>query len=64
MSSIAWEYQVVERPFCEQLQQMGWEWIDVTPSRVKVSDLGFRWGSCGKNHIVHFNWRVLLCRSG
>lgn len=32
--------------------------VNVTPSRVKVSDLGFRWGSCGKNNVVQFNWRV------
>ncbi|HRZ55225.1 MAG TPA: hypothetical protein P5525_07190 [Candidatus Paceibacterota bacterium] len=27
MSSIQWEYDLVERPFCEQLQAMGWQWI-------------------------------------
>lgn len=46
------------------------EWIDrrmamlsarigSTPTRVQVRDLGFRWGSCGKNGVVYFNWRVL-----
>ncbi len=29
------------------------------PHRVKVRDLGFRWGSCGRNGIVYFNWRLL-----
>jgi type I restriction enzyme, R subunit len=24
---IQWEYDFVERPFCEQLQAMGWTWI-------------------------------------
>ena len=24
---IEWEYDLVERPFCEQLQGMGWEWL-------------------------------------
>jgi type I restriction enzyme R subunit len=28
MSTIQWEYQQVEKPFCEQLQKMGWEWIE------------------------------------
>lgn len=28
-------------------------------TRVIVSDLGFRWGSCGKNGSLHFNWRLL-----
>jgi hypothetical protein len=23
-----WEYDLVERPFCEQLQAMGWQWIE------------------------------------
>jgi len=30
-----------------------------TPSRLSVGDLGFRWGSCGKNHVLYFNWRAL-----
>lgn len=29
---------------------------DVT---VKVGDLGFRWGSCGRKGVVHLNWRLL-----
>jgi predicted metal-dependent hydrolase len=24
-----------------------------------VRDLGFRWGSCGKNGVLFFNWKVL-----
>ncbi len=27
MSRIEWEYNLVERPFCEQLKTMGWSWI-------------------------------------
>jgi predicted metal-dependent hydrolase len=30
-----------------------------TPSRIEVRDLGFRWGSCGKNGVLFFNWRLL-----
>ena len=26
---------------------------------VNVGDLGFRWGSCGKKGVMHFNWRLL-----
>ena len=26
---------------------------------VNVGDLGYRWGSCGKKGIMHFNWRLL-----
>jgi type I restriction enzyme R subunit len=25
---IAWEYDLVEKPFCEQLRLMGWEWLE------------------------------------
>ena len=28
MSKIQWEYDLVERPFCDQLQRMGWKWIE------------------------------------
>lgn len=33
--------------------------IGELPSRVEVRDLGFRWGSCGKNAVVYFNWKLL-----
>jgi hypothetical protein len=26
--AIQWEYNLVEKPFCEQLKAMGWEWIE------------------------------------
>ncbi len=28
MNKIQWEYELVERPFCEQLKAMGWQWIE------------------------------------
>jgi predicted metal-dependent hydrolase len=28
-------------------------------SRIEVRELGFRWGSCGKNGVLLFNWRLL-----
>jgi predicted metal-dependent hydrolase len=28
-------------------------------ARIAVRDLGFRWGSCGKNGVLFFNWRLL-----
>jgi predicted metal-dependent hydrolase len=50
--------------------QVGREWVrrrvDMlsartggNPGRVEVRDLGFRWGSCGRNGILYFNWKVL-----
>jgi type I restriction enzyme R subunit len=26
-----WEYDLFEKPFCEQLRVMGWEWIEGDP---------------------------------
>jgi type I restriction enzyme, R subunit len=31
MSKIQWEYDLVERPFCEQLHAIGWQWIEGDP---------------------------------
>ena len=28
MSKIEWEYDLVERPFCEQLKTIGWQWME------------------------------------
>jgi type I restriction enzyme R subunit len=25
---IQWEYDLVEKPFCEQLKAMGWQWLE------------------------------------
>jgi predicted metal-dependent hydrolase len=33
--------------------------IAISPSRIEVRDLGFRWGSCGKRGVIFFNWRLL-----
>jgi len=30
-----------------------------SPSRIVVDDLGYRWGSCGKNDVLYLNWRLL-----
>jgi predicted metal-dependent hydrolase len=33
--------------------------LGVIATRVDVRDLGYRWGSCGKNSVVYFNWKLL-----
>jgi len=33
--------------------------LGVKAERVYVRDLGYRWGSCGKNGVVYFNWKLL-----
>ena len=32
--------------------------IGTAPQEVRVGDLGFRWGSCGKTGMLRFNWRL------
>lgn len=34
--------------------------MEVSPTDVKVQDLGYRWGSCGKGGSVHFHWKTIL----
>jgi predicted metal-dependent hydrolase len=34
--------------------------MDVTPAGVKVQDLGYRWGSCGKGDWLYFHWKTVL----
>jgi len=33
--------------------------LGVKAKRVHVRDLGYRWGSCGKNGAIYFNWKIL-----
>jgi predicted metal-dependent hydrolase len=33
--------------------------IGAMPARVDVRDLGYRWGSCGQNGAVNFNWKLV-----
>lgn len=33
--------------------------LGVKAKRVYVRDLGYRWGSCGKNGAIYFNWKIL-----
>ena len=32
----------------------------VDPAGVKVKDLGYRWGSCGKGEWLYFHWKAIL----
>ncbi len=34
--------------------------MEVDPAGVKVQDLGYRWGSCGKGNWLYFNWKTML----
>ncbi|MGS0979418.1 M48 family metallopeptidase [Burkholderia gladioli] len=34
--------------------------MEVVPAGVKVQDLGYRWGSCGKGDWLYFHWKSVL----
>jgi len=34
--------------------------MEVLPAGVKVQDLGYRWGSCGKGDWLYFHWKAIL----
>jgi len=34
--------------------------MEVTPAGVRVQDLGYRWGSCGKGDWLYFHWKSIL----
>lgn len=34
--------------------------MQVSPAGVKMQDLGFRWGSCGKGDWLYFHWKTIL----
>lgn len=34
--------------------------MEVSPAGLKVQDLGYRWGSCGKGAKLYFHWKTIL----
>ena len=34
--------------------------MEVEPAGVRVQDLGYRWGSCGKGDWLYFHWKTIL----
>jgi predicted metal-dependent hydrolase len=34
--------------------------MEVLPAGVRVQDLGYRWGSCGKGDWLYFHWKSIL----
>ncbi|WP_374473848.1 M48 family metallopeptidase [Arenimonas sp.] len=34
--------------------------MEVNPGGLKVQDLGYRWGSCGKGEWLYFHWKAIL----
>ncbi|MFO1431538.1 MAG: type I restriction endonuclease [Candidatus Competibacteraceae bacterium] len=38
MNKIQWERDLVERPFCRQLERMGWQWIEADPDLPETTE--------------------------
>lgn len=34
--------------------------VGVTPSVIKVKEMGYRWASCGKNNNLNFHWKCMM----
>ncbi len=34
--------------------------MQVNPAGIKMQDLGYRWGSCGKGDWLYFHWKTIL----
>ena len=34
--------------------------MGLLPAGVRVQDLGYRWGSCGKGELLYFHWKSIL----
>jgi predicted metal-dependent hydrolase len=34
--------------------------MEVAPMGIRVQDLGYRWGSCGKGDLLYFHWKTVL----
>jgi len=53
--------------YCSKAKVWLWEKIreyaarmEVHPAGVKVQELGYRWGSCGKGDWLYFHWKTIL----
>ncbi|MFO1326073.1 MAG: SprT family zinc-dependent metalloprotease [Rubrivivax sp.] len=55
------------RWYCERARP--WLWgkvqdyaarMEVNPTGLRVQDLGYRWGSCGKGEVLYFHWKTIL----
>jgi predicted metal-dependent hydrolase len=55
------------RWYCERARPWLWAKVqdyasrmEVTPAGIRVQDLGYRWGSCGKGALLYFHWKTIL----
>lgn len=55
------------RWYCERARPWLWgkaldfaDRMEVAPAVLRVQDLGYRWGSCGKGKVLYFHWKTIL----
>jgi predicted metal-dependent hydrolase len=55
------------RWYCERAKPWLWgkvqeyaDRMEVAPAGLRVQDLGYRWGSCGKGAVLYFHWKTIL----
>lgn len=55
------------RWYCDRARPWLWDKVlefagrmEVTPAGIRVQDLGYRWGSCGKGQVLYFHWKAIL----
>jgi predicted metal-dependent hydrolase len=55
------------RWYCQSAKPWMWNKVQanaarmqVIPSGLRVQDLGYRWGSCGKGDLLYFHWKAIL----
>jgi len=56
---IRW-YTTHARPWLARRVEMLAPRVGIIPNGIEVRDLGYRWGSCGKNKTLNFHWASVL----
>lgn len=51
-------YQGAGTQWVEKRCKMWAKKVGITPQKIDVVNLGYRWGSCGKKGILRFHWRL------
>jgi predicted metal-dependent hydrolase len=52
-------YRINGLPWLERRVHLLVNRVGVTPTNVRVRELGYRWGSCTQRENVYFNWKLL-----
>jgi predicted metal-dependent hydrolase len=34
--------------------------LGLSPGKITIKDMAYRWASCGKNNSLQFNWRIMM----